>query len=349
MKHFLLPEKNGTMHYYRANLHCHSTISDGSKTVEELKRDYMAHGYSAIAFTDHDIYLTHNELTDESFVALNGYELEVTQDDPPEGESAKTAHVCLVALEQDNDKAVCYHRTKYIGDKSSQYRPMINFDDRLPDFERVYTPECVNEIIKTAKENGFFVTYNHPTWSLESYPEYSAFRGMDAMEIQNFSSVVSGWDDDNGHCYEDLLRQGNRLYAVAADDNHNRHDDDDPHCDSYGGYVMIAADELKYEKLTSSLKNGTFYASTGDYKKSGPEILSLEYEDGQVRIKTTPARYIAVTHNTRNCSSAYAKDGESVIEAVFNIDKNAKWFRLTVIDNQGFKAYTRAYFLDELK
>lgn len=29
MKHILLPEQNEQIHYYRANLHCHSVVSDG--------------------------------------------------------------------------------------------------------------------------------------------------------------------------------------------------------------------------------------------------------------------------------------------------------------------------------
>ena len=40
-----------SMGYYRANLHCHSTVSDGKKTPEELKEFYRSHGYSAVAFT----------------------------------------------------------------------------------------------------------------------------------------------------------------------------------------------------------------------------------------------------------------------------------------------------------
>ena len=40
-----------------------------------MKEFYKAHGYSAIAFTDHEAFITHNDLTDDSFVALNGYEL----------------------------------------------------------------------------------------------------------------------------------------------------------------------------------------------------------------------------------------------------------------------------------
>ena len=41
MKKYLLPE-NGN--FYKANLHCHSTNSDGKLTVEELKKIYMEKG-----------------------------------------------------------------------------------------------------------------------------------------------------------------------------------------------------------------------------------------------------------------------------------------------------------------
>ena len=44
MRKYLLPE---TGHFYKANLHAHSTLSDGRLTPEELKAAYKAHGYSA--------------------------------------------------------------------------------------------------------------------------------------------------------------------------------------------------------------------------------------------------------------------------------------------------------------
>ena len=39
---------------YKANLHCHTTMSDGRLTPEEIKAHYQAHGYSIVAFTDHE-------------------------------------------------------------------------------------------------------------------------------------------------------------------------------------------------------------------------------------------------------------------------------------------------------
>lgn len=63
--------------FFRANLHCHSVVSDGTKTPEELKEMYVKQEYSVIAFTDHDVLVPHNELTDGHFLALNGYEVEI--------------------------------------------------------------------------------------------------------------------------------------------------------------------------------------------------------------------------------------------------------------------------------
>ena len=50
MKRDLLPASGN---FYKANLHCHSTVSDGALTPEALKELYTKNGYSVIAFTDH--------------------------------------------------------------------------------------------------------------------------------------------------------------------------------------------------------------------------------------------------------------------------------------------------------
>lgn len=343
MKKILIDEK---LNFYKANLHCHSQISDGRKTVEELKRDYMAHGYSVIAFTDHEVYVNHDDLTDGNFLALNSYELGVNEQASREKESGKTCHLCFIALEKENDISVCFNKNKYTWDKEKEYAEKQHYIG-TPDYERVYSDDGVNDMIRLGRENGFFVTYNHPTWSLESYPQYSGYKGMNAMEIVNFGCVIVGYDDDNGHCYEDMLNCGNRIFCIATDDNHNRHPDTDPDCDSYGGYTVINAPELEYRTVTKALEEGNFYSSTGDYKHCGPEIKSLVFEDGKVKIKTSDVRSIQIIHNVRSCTRVNAEEGKTVSEAEFDV-KDAKWFRLVVTDAGGYKAYTNAYFTDEL-
>ena len=73
MKKYLLPESGA---FFKANLHCHTTFSDGNMTPQDVKDEYTANGYSIVAFTDHDVLIPHPELNDENFLALNGFEIE---------------------------------------------------------------------------------------------------------------------------------------------------------------------------------------------------------------------------------------------------------------------------------
>ncbi len=44
--------------FYRVNLHSHSKVSDGGLTPLEMKEMYKSAGYSAVAFTDHNLFIT---------------------------------------------------------------------------------------------------------------------------------------------------------------------------------------------------------------------------------------------------------------------------------------------------
>ena len=67
MKRHLLPERT----YYKANLHAHSTVSDGGLTPLELKERYKAHGYSILAYTDHELLVDHSDLADPDFLPID--------------------------------------------------------------------------------------------------------------------------------------------------------------------------------------------------------------------------------------------------------------------------------------
>lgn len=350
MKKILLPEAGKDMQYYRANLHCHTNISDGRRSPEEIKELYASHGYSVVAYTDHNVFLSHDELNDESFLALHGYEININ--DPFDFNHPRTqkCHLNLIALDPDNMTQICHHRNKYSNGNSKLYRDKIQFDESLPDYVRVYSPDGVNDVIKKGRDAGFFVTYNHPTWSLESYPDYSRYHGMNAMEIVNYGCIAMGYEDDNGRVYDDLLNQGKRLYCIATDDNHNAHPDDDPLSDSLGGYTMIAAPALEYRAITSALEAGQFYAVQGSCEHTGPEITSLVYEDGKLTVKTNGAWRIRLVTSAR-CKGKLraAHDGEELHEACFDINPDEIWFRVVVVDHRGGKAYTNAYFKKDLE
>lgn len=314
MKKYLLPE-NGN--FYKANLHCHSTFSDGKWTPEELKERYMRHGYSIIAFTDHRTLHSQSHLTDESFLALDGWEIDVCQTEDTGKGYKKTCHFCLIALNEN--------------------MPHVDFGD-----EDTYTPENISRIMKEAGEKGFFVTYNHPNWSLEDFSDYINYHGMNAMEICNFGCIAVGYQDYAPMVYDEMLRYGKRIFCIATDDNHNRYDEASLYCDSFGGWTMIKAEKLDYTTITKALENGHFYAS------QGPEIKELWYEDGIIHIKTSPVKKIDFVFGSRRAKTVISEKDGYITEAECDVPENSIYVRVSAKDEKGLPADTNAYFTDEL-
>lgn len=332
MKKYLLPQDG---QFYKANLHCHSTYSDGAMTPEEIKKLYKDNGYSIIAFTDHDILIPHPELADDDFLPLNGYEMEINESYVEAFNVVKCCHMCLIALKPDNLTQVCYHRTNYLFGNAPKYRELVKYDEALPDYVRKYTHEGISEMMRLGREGGFFVTYNHPAWSLEDYSDYIGYNNMNAMEISNYVCIVAGYPDYNEKEYDDMLRAGKRIYCIAADDNHNDYN-------SCGSFTMINANKLEYQAVTDSLVNGKFYSS------EGPLIHELWFEDGTLYVRCSEAASIRMNTGSRNSKMKRNLDGSAVTEASFSVKKEYGYVRITVTDRQGRHANTNAYFTDEL-
>ena len=330
MKKFLLPE-NGQ--FYKANLHCHSIVSDGKRTPEEIKQIYIEKGYAIVAYTDHDVLVPHQELRCEDFLPLNGFEAEV--DAPGDGEWSckKTCHICFIAKDPNNVTMPFYHRSDYIWGNAAKYRSQLHYDENQPDYIRKYSHEGISDMMCRGRAAGFFVTYNHPTWSRQDYQDYIGYHGMNAMEIMNYDTWINGYLDYNPRVYDDMLSSGKRIYAIATDDNHGWS------ADEYGAWTMIKADKLDYKTIMDAMENGHFYASWG------PEIHALWVEDDMIHISCSPASRIIVTYQSRR---SYAVNGEKLTGASFKLRPDDGYVRITVMDEKGCCADTNAYFIDEL-
>lgn len=339
MKKYLLP-KDGQ--FYKANLHCHTVLSDGTKTPEEVKALYQKLGYAIVAYTDHDILIPHDDLTDDAFLALHGFEMEVNEAKEAPFNQIKTCHMCFIGLDPENITQPCWHRSKYLFRNAVNYRDAVKFDENEPDFERAYTPERINEYVRIAREKGFFVTYNHPEWSKERYPEYIQYDGMHAFEMFNGGCLSNGYDDYNPRVYDDLLSAGKKIYCVAGDDNHNGRPDDSPYSESGWAFTVIKAEKLDYRTVTKALEDGAFYAS------EGPEIHELWVEDGKVHIKCSAAERVFCTYGMRFGGIYLSENGVPVTEASFPVSAERGYFRITVVDAHGKHACTNAYFPEDL-
>lgn len=318
---YLLPNE-GT--YYKANLHCHTVLSDGHLTADEVKKVYMEQGYSIIAFTDHRKYAWHKELDQEDFLAIAAYEVDINDFEKRKG---------------DFSRLQTYHLNLY------DTKPWENSEEKeksvLP--ERRYRDiTYINGYIEEMKEKGFFTCYNHPYWSLQTYDDYKDLRGLFAMEIYNHGCEHDGLYGFNPQSYDEMLRTGQRLFCVATDDNHNCYPLEHPLSDSFGGFTMIKAKKLDYENVMEALQKGEFYYSMG------PQIYDLYVEDGYLYIKTSDVEKIFVVQEGRNCYKEVAKPGEVITEAKFRLTGQEGYIRIQCRDARGCFAGTNAYFLENI-
>ncbi len=309
MKKYLLPKENNA---YKANLHCHSTLSDGRFDVYKLKEMYKSRGYSVVAFSDHEVLIPHPELADKDFVPLTATEIAV-----------------------DDQYGHCYHLNFFSADKDKT---------EFPPFERLYSVEGVNKIIDAGNKNGFLCQYNHPRWSFQNAPDFVGLKGLWGFEVFNTGCQIEmddGWGD---YEYEVICRDGHVYPATTAtDDNHNglTEDLDSPYCDSFKGWTTIFSPSLTYENIYGAMKNGDCYATTG------PEIKALYTENGRVYVECTPSAYVGIRFESRRQDRKCSFE-DDITAADFDISGEFDHFRIVVRDKYNNKAMTRSYTKKEL-
>ena len=148
--------------------------------------------------------------------------------------------------------------------------------------------EYINGYIDLMKTEGFLACYNHPYWSLQNYEDYKDLRGLWGMEIYNHGCEHDGCMVLIPSPMMKCFVQGQRIFTVATDDNHNREPFDSPLCDSFGGFVMVKAGSLDYSAVMEALEKGDFYFSMG------PEIKEAYIRDNRLVVKTSPVEKIFV-------------------------------------------------------
>ena len=105
-KSYLLPNTK----QYKANLHSHTTLSDGKIKPEDVVAGYKAHGYDILAITDHEYITNHQHMADENFIILTGYELSLYKDYPASvsWRDRTYCHLNLYAKNPYEDTHVCF-------------------------------------------------------------------------------------------------------------------------------------------------------------------------------------------------------------------------------------------------
>ena len=340
---------NPNLNWYRANMHCHSTVSDGYFTPEEIKKVYMDMGYSIVAFSDHELIRDHSYLSDENFLAITSSEFSIDDNKPS-----------FDLPNRDNSEEWCVRKVMHLGvyskDPHNIFHPATDntlFDRwwraqgrdigkiECDSYHREFTTDNINEMVRRLNENGFLVSLNHPNWSLNDMNDYLNISGLWSLEILNYATERETGAEYCPYIYDQMVRSGNYdLFCIMGDDNHNPGGSLEQ---SFGGSTIIGAKKLDYDQIISALENGEFYCTSG---KNPPKINSLYVEDNMIKIDCSPATDIFVTGLGRSFCHC-PTDGEEITHAEFKLEPKDVMFRITVRDKYGNNAHTHYYKVDD--
>jgi hypothetical protein len=175
------PEVRGG--WYRGNLHCHTTNSDGRLSPQETVNWFAANGYQFLALTDH------NKVTDPSALDARG--------------------MCLLTASEV---------TAAGGELGSSYHLIslgLQADATLPPA----TTPAVDTVTWLWKQ-GAVVFVAHPHWSGLTVADVTRLPGIAGIEIFNGGTVL---DSDKGHAlahWDEGLARGETWWGISVDDTH---------------------------------------------------------------------------------------------------------------------------------
>ncbi len=315
-----LLKKNGK--FYKANLHCHTVISDGKMTPNEVKDYYKKAGYSIVAYTDHTKYVTHDDLKDDEFLPISGFEADF--------------HVYNTKGERTR------HRTCHINFYPKDPKTAV----MIPE-PKVYGVKVINQYIEDMKANGWLCTLNHPTWSLQPTEDVCLIGGITGFEVYNHGCEKL-YNNGNSYIhYSQYLQVGKKAFAVATDDNHCGLDENGKILnadDTLGGFVYISMPELSHEAFIKAFKDGSFYPSTGVEFKD----LYIDEEKDELVVRCSPVKSIIV-RGGRYCAEAKefsVKDDITEVKFCYSkIIKNALgYFRVELRTSDDKFAFSQPYY-----
>ncbi len=169
--------------FFKGNLHCHTTLSDGLLPPEQVIDFYRQAGYDFLAITDHR-KLSPSRLHENGLFLLSGIEMDFTV-------PGEALHIVGIGMEES-----------YARSNSARLGPQA----------------CINGM----RRYGGRAILAHPAWSLNTTATLTALRHVTAAEIYNSVSTTpwNGQRADASVLLDIAAVHGTPYRFVASDDAH---------------------------------------------------------------------------------------------------------------------------------
>ena len=211
--------------WFRGMFHCHSTNSDGDRSVESVIAWYAERGYDVVAITDHNQVTRVPDTRRDRPLLIPGTEVDVGRT-----RLGEPYHILGIGLRQ-----------------------MIE----LPRDVAKRHGLDVQEVIEALRKAAATVFVAHPYWSGLVVEDLLSLHGVAGIEVFNANTEVDIGKGYSGVHWDDCLSRGKLLLGAANDDAHWRLRD-------YGrAWTMLRLESLTPQAVAEALGTGAFYASTG--------------------------------------------------------------------------------------
>jgi hypothetical protein len=240
-----------TVNAYKADLHSHTSQSDGVNTPEQLADAFSAKGYNVLAITDHDTYPTVEPLPTYPLSSFSDY----TPTSETAGSSAELYPEVGLLMIQANEitglpATTIHHRVSLFNDMwTSEQISSGEFDTRKNDIQWTLS--------KIAEKGGLSILA-HPS----KHPDFGTTYDLAFYTgLVNNTENLLGVEVKNSLAYNDeplwdsLLNSisGKNIWGFSNSDVHNI----TVGCGT--NYNMIFAASLTKAAIYNALRNGQFY------------------------------------------------------------------------------------------
>lgn len=265
--------------FYKGNIHCHSTRSDGRIAPEKVIEAYRERGYHFLMLTEHNIYTHFTGFDTDQFLLLPGMEINA----PPDIHEIRDYHFLVIPGTKEQRAQATL--PPYVHDQRLDLRPFDSY-------------EYLQSLIDDAYYRGNQVIINHPYWSKVEYDQILPLKRLCGLEVFNYCSKVLENVGEAFSTWDAVLRSGMRLWGTAVDDAHNFYPYDSGGNDSFGGYIMVKAKSFTQDGLMEAFAAGSFYGT------SGPEIRDFYVEDNMVHFICSPVSRIFLNGTSARSASS---------------------------------------------
>ena len=256
--------------FYRGVFHCHTTNSDGARSVESATTWYAEQGYDVVAITDHN---------------------QVTPVRPPRGGQM----LVIPGTEVDVGRTQLGEAYHLVGIGLGE---MIDLPRDVASRQAL----AAQDVIGALRRAGAVVFVAHPYWSGLVADDLLPLEGIAGIEVFNANTEVDIGKGYSGVHWDDCLCRGKLLFGAANDDTHWRMSD-------HGrAWTMVRAETLTREAVLEALAAGASevrficdrrwgYRVVAEGAPLTQATFSLRGRERYVRVEvTTPAGHRAWTN-----------------------------------------------------